>query len=707
MCIQLTWCFLVVAFCSAGHSQDVIADQDSTKTYQIDEMVITGTRTYRKIIDVPYSVERIDNAQFKYDKKTSVDNVLGSIPGLFFQNRYGNHDVRISIRGFGSRSNSGIRGVRILMDHIPESEPDGQTRIEAIDFQSIGSIEVVKGNSSSLYTNAPGGVINFINDIGFQHSHVTQFNEFGSFDMRSNGFKAGVRTENYGFLVTYSYHNAKGYRDHSQDYWHILNTVLETKPSERTKLHLYGYFVNGLIKLPGSLTKQQFDVDPFQTNTRDVGRDAKRITTKGRLGVRFTSLFGSDNSEEIDITAYATMKYFERTAATYRIINRNGLGAGGRYVNRHDLFGLHNEISVGGDLFYQTGPVEEYDNLGGIKGEPLSGLTNEVIANLGGYFQNALSLVEDKVDLLLTGRYDKVVFDIKDQNLDVRSDKRRFEDFTPKAAVNFKITPTVAAYTSYGLSFDSPAANELDNYPVSSRPTKSMNPDLKPQKSKSFEIGIKGNLVFPDADVFRVVHFEATFFNTRIEDEIVPFEVFGDVFFRNSAKTNRTGFELGTTADIVRGLVFKCAYTLSDFSYETYIARSIEIDTNGAVVKDRNFGGNVVPSAPKHNLSLSVSYERAIVENFTGFTKVNYIAISGMHTDDANSERTQGYRLVNLSAGFDMLLGRLNILLSGGVNNLLNKTYVAFVNINSDRKEFYEVGEPRNYYVSMNFGVTL
>jgi iron complex outermembrane receptor protein len=326
---------------------------------------------------------------------------------------------------------------------------------------------------------------------------------------------------------------------------------------------------------------------------------------------------------------------------------------------------------------------------------------------VGGYFQNALTLMENRLDLLLTGRYDKVVFDIKDQNLGVRSDNRRFEDFTPKAALNYKITPTVAAYTSYGLSFDSPAANELDNYPTSSRPTKSLNPDLKPQKSKSFEIGIKGNLISPEADIFRVIHFEATFFNMKIEDEIVPFEVFGDVYFRNSAKTDRTGLELGTTTDIARGLVFKGAYTLSSFSYDSYIARSIDVDTTGTVVSDRNFGGNVVPSVPRHNLSLSLSYERTFANMFTGFTKVNYVSVSGMYTDDANSEQTTGYRLVNLSAGIDVIAGRLNILLSGGVNNIFDKTYVAFININSDRKEFYEAGEPRNYYVSMNFGVTL
>lgn len=699
---------LAAALVSQAYSQAETPDEpDSMKTYQIDEVVTTGTRTYRKIIDVPYSVERIDNTQFKYEKKTSVDNVLGMIPGLFFQNRYGNHDVRISIRGFGSRSNSGIRGVRILMDHIPESEPDGQTRIEAIDFQSIGSIEVVKGNSSSLYTNAPGGVINFINDIGFQQSHVTQFNEFGSFGLRSNGFKAGVRTEKYGFLMTYNYHNAQGYRAHSQDYWHILNTVLETTPGDKSKLFLYGYFVDGVIKLPGSLTKQQFDIDPFQANTRDVGRDAKRVTTKGRLGVRFTTLFGNDNSNEIDVTGYATMKYFERTAATYRIFNRSGIGASVRYVHRHDLFGLRNEISIGSDLFYQSGPIEEYDNIGGLKGEPLSGLTSETIANVGAYFQNALTLVDDKFDMLFTGRYDKVLFDTQDQNLGVRNETKRFEDFTPKVAFNYKLTPTVAAYTSYGLSFDSPAANELDNYPTSSRPTKSLNPDLKPQKSKSFELGIKGNLIFPDMDFFRVINFEGTFFNTKITDEIVPFEVFGDVFYRNSAKTNRTGFELGATMDVVRGLVFKGAYTLSDFSYESYIARSIDVDSTGAVVSDKNFGGNLVPSTPKHNLSFSLSYEHPILESLTGFIKVNYINISGMYADDENSEKTRGYQLVNLSSGLDIVLGKLNILINGGMNNVSNKAYIAFVNINSTRKEFYEVGEPRNYYASLNIGLAL
>src|SRR4030065_136577 len=213
---------------------DTTISKVDTLSYETDDVVVTAKRVEENIIDIPYPVIRLKNTQYKFSKKVSVDDVLENVPGLFIQSRYGNHDVRVTIRGFGSRSNTGIRGVRILMDGIPESEPDGQTRIEGIDFTSIGRIEIVKGNASSLYTNAPGGVANFINDIGFHRSSVTQFNQFGSYGLCRNGIKVAVRTKNYGLLTTYSYQNYDGYRVHNGEYWHILNLVMETKPSDNT-----------------------------------------------------------------------------------------------------------------------------------------------------------------------------------------------------------------------------------------------------------------------------------------------------------------------------------------------------------------------------------------------------------------------------------------------------------------------------------------
>lgn len=684
-----------------------IIPRTDTLTFEMDEVVVTGTRTYKKIIDIPYSVSRLSNVNYKYDKKIAINDVLGSVPGIFMQSRYGNHDVRISIRGFGSRSNTGIRGVRILLDGIPESEPDGQTRIEAIDFNSVGSIEIVKGNSSSLYTNAPGGVVNFINNVYLPKSTFTSFNEFGSFGLRRNGFKTNVRGDNYGFLLTYSYHNYKGFRKHSEDYWHIVNSVFETSPTVNSRLEILGYFVSGLIRLPGSLTQSEFDIDPYQAAKREVDFDYRRISKKGRLGLRFNSYFGEKLNNQIELTGYGTIKYFERTTKEFRIINRIGIGSSFKFVNNSKIINVMNEFSFGGDLFYQSGPVQYFNNINGKRGDTLSKSIDESIINTGFYLSNSTELYKDKLSLLLTGRYDQVSFDQKNLTLEVQNDARSFNAFTPKAALNYKITPAIALYTSYGYSFDTPAGNELDNYPLSTNPDKLFNHDLQPQKSRNFEFGIKGSIHNQSYTLLRNIAFEVTFFNSLIQDEIVPFEVDREVYFRNSAKTNRLGLEVGTDVDISKGLKLKLAYTFSNFKYDEYSARAISIDGAGnLIVQEKSFSGNEVPSVPKHNLMFGISYERKLMEEVKGFTKFSYQYASEMFTDDANSESSNHYNLLNGLLGFEAIFGRITLLISGGVNNILNLKYIGFININSTNKRFFESGMPRSYFSSVHIGYT-
>ena len=704
--------FVLFAYCisSIAQKKDSILylipiDQIDSIKYETDEVIVTGTRTNQKIIDIPYSVVRISPTQFKYDRKVSISDVLNAVPGVFMQSRYGNHDVRISIRGFGSRSNTGIRGVRILLDGIPESEPDGQTRIESIDFNSIGSIEIVKGNSSSLYTNAPGGVVNFINDINFIKSFVTQFNDIGSFGLRRNGFKAGIRTENYGLLTTYTYHNYQGYRPHSEDYWHILNTVLETTPGDNSNLQFLGYFATGLIRLPGSLDKVEYEADPLQAAQSELNRDTKRISKKGRVGIRFTTKFGTAQNNEIEVTGYGTIKYFERTARTYRIFDRYGLGGSIKFSNKSEIFERNNSFTVGGDLFYQAGPISEYNNINGLKGDNLIGQIDETVGNNGVYFLNNFEIYNKQLYFLISGRYDNVYFNQVDRLAAYKNDNRRFEDFTPKFALNFKITPSIAVYTSFGYSFDSPAGNELDDYPRPDRPAKYINPDLKPQHSTNFELGLKGNLLKEESEFFKNTLFEFTFFNTIVEDEIVPFEVYGDVFFRNSAKTNRRGLETGITTEIFEGLKATLSYTFSDFTYDQYAAISINLDTTGQITESsQDYSGNIVPSVPKHNFVFALAYQHQINSNVTAFIKGTYQSISGMFVNDANSDETKGYQVLNSTLGLDMLWEGFNVLLSGGVNNILDKSYVGFININSANGRFYETGEPQSFFASLKLG---
>jgi len=682
-----------------------VIPKSDTLSHELEEIVVTGTRTSQRVIDVPYSVSFLSSVNYKYDKKTSISDVLGFVPGVFMQSRYGNHDVRISIRGFGSRSNTGIRGVRILLDGIPESEPDGQTRIEAIDFNAVGRIEIVKGNSSSLYTNAPGGVVNFINNVYSPVNYVTQFNEIGSYGLRRNGMKLNFRTKDYGLILTYTYHNYKGYREHSSDYWNIVNSVFEVTPDDKSKLELLGYFVSGVIKLPGSLNKTEFSQNPFQSAPDEKNFDYRRISKKGRVGIRYNQFWGENNSNEIEISGYGTIKYFERVDKRYRIFNRWGLGGTTKYINRIKLGEIKNEFTAGIDLFYQTGPIEVYQNVNGLKTDNLRGLTDETISNVGFFIQDIFYLIPDKLNVLLSSRYDNVSFYDIDRLLEARNSKRKFEAFTPKLAFNYKFNPALALYGSIGYSFDVPAGNELNNPPTSSDNGSGLiNPDLQPQKSFNLEIGLKGKAAFKDWLLFSENNFDLTLFSSVIRDEIIPFEVFGAVYFRNSAKTWRRGIEFGIESKLIDHFKLKTSYTFSYFRYTEYKTLSINYDLT---LNEKNFSGNFVPSVPEHNLNLALIYDRSISSTTDLFIKMSYQFVSGMFVNDENLEKTDSYNLFNIMSGIDQRFGKFNILLSAGVNNIFNKKYAGFININSTNLRFYELGEPRIFFLNFNLGYVL
>ncbi len=119
---------------------------------------------------------------------------------------------------------------------------------------------------------------------------------------------------------------------------------------------------------------------------------------------------------------------------------------------------------------------------------------------------------------------------------------------------------------------------------------------------------------------------------------------------------------------------------------------------------DRDFSGNVMPSVPEHNLTLSVSYEKKLSEAVTCFLRPTFRAISGLFVDDLNSAKTDGYRLLDFVGGVDLTMGHFNLVVSGGCLNSSDEAYVSFVNINSANGEFYEAGAPRNYFGGINLG---
>ncbi len=680
--------------------------RDTIKS-EMDEVVITGTRTYKKIIDVPYSIFRVEKKELLYGRNVTARDILADVPGMFLQTRYGN-EVRISIRGFGTRSNTGIRGIRILQDGVPESDPDGETAIDAIDYTSLGGVEVVKGNLSSLYSNSPGGVVNFLSDINFEKNFVKQTNTFGEFNLKQNGIKFGIHNNNSRLFTSYSYRSNPGYREHSGEFLHLVNSFYQAYIDNKTTLSLMGNYARGISRIPGSLTKEEIDDNPQQAYFQAVSSDFKRITQKGRLAVRYNKIFGKNDVNELEFLGYGAIKELDFTTNfLYNIKNKNVLGSSFRFTNRSDLLNRNNEFTTGLDYSFVTGPLTAFNNVAGNKGNDLQSSNQETQNNYGLFFENQIDLYKHKFYFLLSGRYDKIIFDNEDLIFGIRNSTRRFEKFTPKAAFNFKLKPTIAVYTSYGFGFDSPSASELENYPYSSNSgLTTLNPDINPQKSRNFELGIKGTVSNNSSEIFRKAFFEATFFNTQIDDEIVPFIISDKAYFRNAAQTNRTGIEMGIKTEPIDHVDMTFNYTFTNFKYEKYIARTYDAIGNPV---DADFSGSRVPSVPQHQLNFILEYENEIAEHLEALFLFDCDYVGKMYVDDQNSESADAYFYANGMIGLNYIKNNFNMLLSTGVNNFMNKKYVGFINVNANpefpvnQRRYYEPGEPRSFFLNMNF----
>ncbi len=134
----------------------------------LEEIIVTATMLERTLENVPAAVSVIGEDDIQLGRQQlALDEALGRVPGLFMQNRYNfAQDLRVSIRGFGARAQFGIRGIKVLVDGIPETLPDGQGSVDSIDLGATSQIEVIRGPSSSLYGNASGGVISLISEGG-------------------------------------------------------------------------------------------------------------------------------------------------------------------------------------------------------------------------------------------------------------------------------------------------------------------------------------------------------------------------------------------------------------------------------------------------------------------------------------------------------------------------------------------------------------
>lgn len=154
--------------------------------------------------------------------RINLSESLNGVPGLQVQNRQNYaQDLQLSIRGFGSRSAYGIRGIRLYVDGIPATMPDGQGQTSNIDLSSVQNVEVLRGPFSALYGNSSGGVMNVTTETGRQPPTIEASSYYGSFGSWRYGMKAtgamgdGTQAGDVDYTVSTTRFTTHGFRDRS------------------------------------------------------------------------------------------------------------------------------------------------------------------------------------------------------------------------------------------------------------------------------------------------------------------------------------------------------------------------------------------------------------------------------------------------------------------------------------------------------------
>jgi len=171
------------------------AYQAGVAAQTLSEVVVSASRAAQRSFDAPAAVQSIDRETIEAaGPQVNLSESLNRVPGLTILSRQNYaQDLQVSIRGFGARSAFGIRGVRLLVDGIPATTPDGQGQGSSISLTSTDRIEVLRGPLAQLYGNAAGGVIQAVTREAPDNPEFGAAAYVGSFGMRRTDWQYAGR----------------------------------------------------------------------------------------------------------------------------------------------------------------------------------------------------------------------------------------------------------------------------------------------------------------------------------------------------------------------------------------------------------------------------------------------------------------------------------------------------------------------------------
>ncbi|MDA3913711.1 TonB-dependent receptor, partial [Oleiagrimonas sp.] len=617
----------------------------------------------------------------------NLSEVLTGIPGILVRNRQDYaQDEQVSIRGYGARATFGVRGIRIYMDGIPATLPDGSGQVSAFNLDSADRVEVLRGPFSALYGNAAGGVIQVYTAGGTPTPQTTLGVYAGSYD----SFRALANTRGTVGSVDYniaaSTYVSGGYRAHSRVHRESDNARFGIDLGGQRKLIVVlNRFYQPDTQDPQGLTRAQVTQDPRQASAVAALYNTRKSAEQNQVGLVYKQTFSAANAWRV--MAYDGHRSIIQFLSIPPFVQANPLQAGAvvapathygggdvRWTHHGEIGATRYVFVLGASGEFQIQRRKGYENfIGGSLGVQGALRRNELdnANTVAGYAQLFWHLTP-RWALLLGLRHDDVRFIEHDHYITAAnpddSGHVTYRANTPVVGLRYSPADHVRLYASFGRGFQTPTYGEL-GYRSDGQPGLAF--DLKPARSDHYELGAKWR-------VNRVIELDAALFRSDTRDELaVASNSNGRATYRNAGRTRREGLELSASGELVPDWQLMAGYThiRARFS-EGYLtctgAPCIVPDTPVAA-------GSSIPGVPRDYGSLRLAHGGDL-----GWRQgVTVTGVGPVVVNDVQADRAPGYMQVDADAGYTFTLDESTRLdLSARIDNLANRRYIGAVVVN-------------------------
>lgn len=652
---------------------------------------------------VPASVDVVGGDQLRDSQlQVNLSEGLGSVPGLLIQNRQNYaQDLQLSIRGFGARSTFGVRGVRIYVDGVPATMPDGQGQTSNIDIGSADRVEVLRGPFSALYGNSSGGVMQVFTEDGEAPPRLGFSFAAGSYGTQRESLKVGGESGAVNYLLGGSHFETDGYRDHSAARRDIVNGKLGVALDDGSKLTVVLNSVRIRAQDPLGLTPAQYALAPRSVASVANQFDTRKTVDQTQAGLVYERHLNADNDLRLMIyggdrqtTQYQAIPVAAQAAPSQSggVIDlaRTYAGLDLRWTTRFALAGRPFELASGLAYDNLDESRQGYENfiVGpsgtqlGVQGRLRRDERNNA-HNLDPYMQASWQLAPQWT---LEGGLRYSTVDIDSQDRYIRpgngddSGSARYQKWLPMAALRYALTPDASLYGAWGRGYETPTLNELSYRPDGQG---GLNFALQPSVNDSAELGAKLRIAGGMAT--------AALFHTRTDDEIVTAtNVGGRSTYRNAPSTQREGVELSWLHESSGHWQTQVAYTWLRARYLDAFCSSVPCSAPAQVP-----AGSELPGVAPQVLFASFGY----VPPQGWRAGIDMRAVGAIEADDRNTVKAPGYAVVALHAGYVLQWGHWDLNAFARIDNLFDRQYVGSVIVNEGNGRYYEPAPGRNWTV--------